>query len=315
MDPLPDANDPDDLQAQWARMRAAELGLLASRLEPIDAIEAHRTWLHALCLDPDGAAVAAGVARTITVAVMRAAPLEPADDTEPEPLAAATPAALAPTPPDVAAAPPAAMDPTRPDVDAEPPVAVEPTHPEVAAQAAAAIEPTLPDVATDPPAPMEPSAASEPPVAADPPLGEPPVASLSPASPVQEPRAAEPARERCGPTPRTCPPLRSADRALAKVEALVQGAHFDEAVALQRRARAALEPLGATPLGRDRRARLEVLIGTAHVALGRRDLALESFERALAADPTLELDRARTSPKVMRVFDEVRTGTLARRGG
>ncbi len=294
MSPLPDANDPDDLQAQWARMRAAELALLASRLEPIDAIEAHRTWLHALCLDPDGAAVAAGVARTITVAVMRAAPLEPADDAEAEPLAAE---------------PPAALEPTHADVPEEPPAAAPPTLPAVAAAPPAAAEPTLLDVAAEPPAAAAP-AVEEPPAAA-----EPSVASVSPISAVEEPRAAEPARERCGPTPRTCPPLRSADRALAKLEALVQGARFDEAVALQRRTRAALEPLGATPLGRDRRARLEVLIGTAHVALGRRDLALEAFERALTADPTLELDRARTSPKVMRVFDEVRTGTLARRGG
>jgi len=240
IDPLPSAHDPDELQAQWARLRASELTVLASRLEPVDAIEAHRTWLHALCVDPDGAAVAEGVARTITVAVMRAAPLEPADDAEPE---------------SIAPVPPAAVDPTLPDVAAEPPTA-----------------------------------------------------------PSETPRA-EPAPERCGPTPRTCPPLRAADRALAKIEALVQGAHFDEAISLQRRVRAALEPLGATPLGRDRRARLEVLIGTSEVALGRRERALTSFERALEADPTLELDRARTSPKVMRVFDEVRSSTLARRGG
>jgi hypothetical protein len=47
------------------------------------------------------------------------------------------------------------------------------------------------------------------------------------------------------------------------------------------------------------------------VALGQNDAALESLERALAADPQLELDPVLTSPKVLAVFRAAR-GLAAR---
>ena len=40
--------------------------------------------------------------------------------------------------------------------------------------------------------------------------------------------------------------------------------------------------------------------------LGEHQAARESFERALAADPELELDAGSTSPKIRRVFEDVR---------
>jgi hypothetical protein len=49
-----------------------------------------------------------------------------------------------------------------------------------------------------------------------------------------------------------------------------------------------------------------VLAGTAELALGRGGAASASFERALAADPELELDERTVSPKVVRAFDETR---------
>ncbi|MBW2493828.1 MAG: hypothetical protein JRE43_03675, partial [Deltaproteobacteria bacterium] len=52
--------------------------------------------------------------------------------------------------------------------------------------------------------------------------------------------------------------------------------------------------------------RLEIASATAHVALGRTEAALESLERALIADPNLELDPALTSPKVLAVFRAAR---------
>jgi hypothetical protein len=49
------------------------------------------------------------------------------------------------------------------------------------------------------------------------------------------------------------------------------------------------------------------------VALGQNDAALESLERALIADPDLELDPALTSPKVLAVFRAASRGAARRR--
>lgn len=43
-------------------------------------------------------------------------------------------------------------------------------------------------------------------------------------------------------------------------------------------------------------------LGTAYVALEREDLAVEAFSRALSRQPDLELDSAKTSPRVLRAF-------------
>ena len=55
-----------------------------------------------------------------------------------------------------------------------------------------------------------------------------------------------------------------------------------------------------------RRTQLEVLSATAQIALGHDKAARESFQRALAANPQLELDAGSTSPKIRRVFETVR---------
>jgi LysM repeat protein len=47
-------------------------------------------------------------------------------------------------------------------------------------------------------------------------------------------------------------------------------------------------------------------LGTSLVALGREDLAKEAFRTLLAQQPDAELDSIRTSPKVLRAFDEAR---------
>ena len=52
--------------------------------------------------------------------------------------------------------------------------------------------------------------------------------------------------------------------------------------------------------------RLEIASATAYVALGQTNAALESLERALIADPSLKLDPALTSPKVLAVFRAAR---------
>lgn len=52
-------------------------------------------------------------------------------------------------------------------------------------------------------------------------------------------------------------------------------------------------------------------LGTALVALGREDLAKEAFSALLAQQPDAELDGIRTSPKVLRAFDEARKALQA----
>jgi len=106
-------------------------------------------------------------------------------------------------------------------------------------------------------------------------------------------------------------------RDLARVEALLresekslEEAHFEEAL---QRAGAARRELGTAGPGegprdvRALRARLEVVAAIAEVALGDDAAARQSFGRALEAQPGLELDPGRTSPKVMRALDGARS--------
>ena len=50
-------------------------------------------------------------------------------------------------------------------------------------------------------------------------------------------------------------------------------------------------------------------LGTAYVALARPDLAVEAFTAALSVQPDLELDVARTSPTVLRAFQQAKNAT------
>ncbi len=44
-----------------------------------------------------------------------------------------------------------------------------------------------------------------------------------------------------------------------------------------------------------------------HITLGEKDLGKKAFKKALAIRPSLKLDPTYTSPKIMRVFEEVQT--------
>jgi hypothetical protein len=100
--------------------------------------------------------------------------------------------------------------------------------------------------------------------------------------------------------------LEEAEQLLDETEDLVRGARFEAAVAGAAEVRTRLEGLADDEELRERRVRLEVLAATAQIALGREDEARESFGRALAARPDLELDPMKTSPKVIRVLDAAR---------
>jgi len=91
-------------------------------------------------------------------------------------------------------------------------------------------------------------------------------------------------------------------------QSYLRGARYEEAIESAQKARAALERLGDGGAVSSRAARLEILSGSAEVALGRGSDAESSFTRALEADPSLRLDAAWVSPKVVRAFEETRKG-------
>jgi len=123
----------------------------------------------------------------------------------------------------------------------------------------------------------------------------------------------EPGAARLADTPPVASPPRDRapdwspiDAKLRAAEALVRSAHFEQALLAADELRPELAPALDAPGAIPRRTELEVLSATAQIALGQGEAARESFERALAGDPGLELDAASTSPKIRRVFETVR---------
>jgi len=104
---------------------------------------------------------------------------------------------------------------------------------------------------------------------------------------------------------------RDAAALVDRCEAEVRAARFEQALESASQARKRIDARNDAADNPDR-VRLEIASATAYVALGQNDAALASLERALVADPGLELDPARTSPKVLAVFHAARA--LANRG-
>jgi LysM repeat protein len=95
------------------------------------------------------------------------------------------------------------------------------------------------------------------------------------------------------------------ERELARANEAFESADFDGALAAAQDAERQLAGRLA-PEDRRRLARAHLLAGMSQVALGREDEARRSFRAAVAADDTLTLDPAQTSPKVLGVFNEAR---------
>jgi len=95
--------------------------------------------------------------------------------------------------------------------------------------------------------------------------------------------------------------LETADRLLTRMNAQLRGAHFEDALSTAESTLALLDQIDSAAAA-PRRARVEVLRATAQVGLGQTDDALASLERALRADPNLELGPENTSPKVLDVY-------------
>ncbi len=129
---------------------------------------------------------------------------------------------------------------------------------------------------------------------------------------------------RVAPRPRPKPPddaLAAAQRRLldrvesllAETEDRLRRARFEAALESAGDARSRLALVSDPNARRAREARLEVLAATAQLALGEDVAARESLSRAIAADPELELDPMKTSPKVIRALAAVRAQQEARR--
>ena len=94
--------------------------------------------------------------------------------------------------------------------------------------------------------------------------------------------------------------------ALREVAALVESADFQAAIARAEQARPLGRKVPRGPQTLESRARLEVLLSSAQVALGDRDGARSSMKRALYLWPLLSLDPRTTSPRVLKVLHEAR---------
>jgi len=128
------------------------------------------------------------------------------------------------------------------------------------------------------------------------------------ADPIRVVVARTPTRESSGAGARESfrPSLLEEMEPLAAAQEALQEARFELALEWVERGRRLLErqePAWERPR---RRAELEVLAATAEIALGQEEAARASLERALRAQPELRLDPARYSPKLIRLFEEVR---------
>lgn len=94
------------------------------------------------------------------------------------------------------------------------------------------------------------------------------------------------------------------DDHLTELNEHVESGRYVEALALGNRL------MGARRLMSQQVVTIQRALGTAYVAVGREDLAAEAFRLALRRQPQLELDLARTSPKVLAAFKEAKA-TLA----
>lgn len=87
---------------------------------------------------------------------------------------------------------------------------------------------------------------------------------------------------------------------LPQLQEQVRSGRYTEAVSLGNRL------LGAGELTGNQIVTIQRTLAIAYVALSRDDLAIEAFREALARQPDLELDSRRTSPTVLRAFEEAR---------
>jgi len=126
-------------------------------------------------------------------------------------------------------------------------------------------------------------------------------AALATQRPARAPRAAAPPPVASGPL--AVEPAPAVDHTLAQASDAFDAADFDGALAAAQDAERLLAGQLA-PADRRRLARAHLLAGMSDVALGRDEEARRRFRAAVALDDSIAPDPARTSPKILAVFEE-----------
>lgn len=102
--------------------------------------------------------------------------------------------------------------------------------------------------------------------------------------------------------------LTRADGWLAAATARLDGADFENALALAERCVQELLPFKRDEAAIELSARCHVVAGMASAGLDRKDLAIQAFRRAFALDPSLAFSPETTSPRVLELVSEARAG-------
>jgi hypothetical protein len=300
LDPLPTIADADPVLARWARLRTQDLAREAELLESVDVARAHAVWRHAACLSSADPEVVRGIARTVPVRVYRPVVEQVRARSAPVPLTLkgalarlADPVQFAVDELAARSAQPATDPPVMPARSVVPArlESGEATAQRDESEATPTLPPPVPPQRERPsgtgasfspgPAPEQPQPPAEEPETAPPPAPE------DEALPPELPDALLPSVSARGP----------ADAVIRARDALRE-ARYEAVLAI------ADESRERTPAGADRAA-LEFAAGSAAIALGRAERARESFARVLEQDGGFAPDRETTSPKVLRVFEQV----------
>lgn len=303
-DPLPTSTDSDPALARWAQLRSLEMRAFAEE-SARDPITADRLLRHADCLSPlrnpppeapvPRARLAVRVHRPGLELVSRGSDAVPAETVAAAfaQLGESLPIArrLAPAPRKAVVQPrptnAANVQIASPSAASRPSLAAVRTADEPPVQPPA--DPVAVERAPEPVAVLTPLGAVTPPGSVPPPVSETPPGSVPTPGSETPPVSAAP------------PPGTLAAEWLADAGAALAAARFEEALEKAAAGRAALAT--ETDLAsRSASAELEVLSGTAALALGRGASASEHFSRARSLQPGLELDPTLHSPKVVRAF-------------
>jgi len=318
--PLPTSTDSDAALARWAQLRSLELRELAEKSAQ-DAVTVDRLQRHADCLAPlrepppeapvPRARLDVRVHRPQLGIVGRGSAVVEAESvaaalaqlTEPIPIARVE--APPPRVPRVEPPPSIAQTIEVPATRDEETPSTARLEPDPVALVGAAARPTEPAPVVS--AAVAPIATESAPVVAARPRpvvieGVPEPAGSQPAAPVEaidENALASKAPAAVSAPP---PPEARGQNWVTAAEASVAAARFEEALERAAEGRAALAA-DPSPASRLALAELEVVSGTAALALGRDAVAAEHFARARTLEPGLLLDSRRYSPKVVRAFD------------
>lgn len=109
-------------------------------------------------------------------------------------------------------------------------------------------------------------------------------------------------------------PLRGLDALLARAESELRTAHFDAALGSAEEARPALDAIDPAT-ARPRRAHLELVVATVHIAYGRQEEALKHLLDILSQGSEIPIDSDTASPRILKLVEEARRRHAVAPGG